>query len=71
MSFDPSHLLAQLSAMDRENGDIKLRCQGDEVKAHTFVLGMRYSIMYYIKCSAGGLEPLVSYSLCTWLQNWI
>jgi len=41
MSFDPSHLLSQLSAMDREKGDIKLQCQGDEVKAHSFVLGMR------------------------------
>ena len=40
MSFDPSHLLSQLSAMDREKGDIKLQCQGDEVKAHSFVLGM-------------------------------
>ena len=44
MSFDPSHLLSQLSAIDRETGDIKLKCQGDEVKAHSFVLGMRYSI---------------------------
>jgi len=41
MSFDPSHLLSQLSAMDREKGDIKLQCQGDEVEAHSFVLGMR------------------------------
>jgi len=41
MTFDPSHLLSQLSAMDRGEGDFKLKCQGKEVKAHSFVLCMR------------------------------
>ena len=46
MSFDPSCLVSQLSAMDREEGDIGLKCQGDVVKAHSFVLKMRYSIFH-------------------------
>ena len=45
MSFDPSHLISQLSAMDREEGDVKLKCQGDVIKAHSIILSMRYSIM--------------------------
>ena len=53
MSFDPSHLLSQLSAMDREKGDIKLQCQGDEVEAHSFVLGMRYSLTILLALSLG------------------
>ena len=46
MSFDPSHLVSQLSAMDREEGDVKLKCQGDVIKAHSLILSMRYSIMH-------------------------
>jgi len=41
MSFDPSRLVSQLSALDKEEGDIRLKCQGDVVKAHSFVLSMR------------------------------
>ena len=43
MSFDPFCLVSQLSAMDREEGDIKLNCQGEVVKAHSLILSMRYS----------------------------
>ena len=43
MSFDPSRLVSQLSAMDKEEGNIKLKCQGEVVKAHSLILSMRYS----------------------------
>ena len=43
MSFDPSYLVSQLSAIDREEGDIRLKCQGEVVKAHSLILSMRYS----------------------------
>ena len=46
MNFDPFCLVSQLSAMDREEGDIGLKCQGDVVKAHSFVLSMRFSIIH-------------------------
>ena len=29
--------------MDREEGDIRLKCQGEVVKAHSLILSMRYS----------------------------
>ena len=48
MSFDPSRLVSQLSALDKEEGDIRLRCQGEVVKAHLLILSMRYSIMQEI-----------------------
>ena len=38
MNFDPTELLCQLSTLEREDGDIKLKCEGVEVKAHSFVL---------------------------------
>jgi len=41
MSFDPSRLVSQLSALDKEEGDIRLRCQGEVVKAHLLILSMR------------------------------
>jgi len=41
MSFDPSYLVSQLSAIDREEGDIRLKCQGEVVKAHSLILSMR------------------------------
>ena len=44
MSFDPSCLVSQLSAINREEGDIELKCQGGVVKAHSLILKMRYSI---------------------------
>ena len=46
MSFDPFCLVSQLSALDKEEGDFRLKCQGDVVKAHSFVLKMRYSIFH-------------------------
>ena len=46
MSFDPSHLVSQLSALDKEEGDIRLKCQGNVVKAHSLILSMRYSIFH-------------------------
>jgi len=41
MSFDSSHLVSQLSGMDKEEGDIRLKCQGEVVKAHSLILSMR------------------------------
>jgi len=41
MKFDPTELLSQLSTLEREDGDIKLKCEGVEVKAHSFVLSLR------------------------------
>jgi len=41
MSFDSAHLLSQLSALNREEGDFKLKCDGAEIKAHSFILSLR------------------------------
>ena len=34
MSFDPSHLLSQLNALKREDGDIRLTCDGIVINYH-------------------------------------
>lgn len=46
MSFDPFCLVSQLSALDKEEGDIRLKCRGEVVKAHSLILSMRYSIFH-------------------------
>ena len=42
MSFDPTHLVSQLTALNREDGDLRLICDGVVVKAHSFILSLRY-----------------------------
>ena len=41
MSFDPTHLVSQLTALNREDGDFRLTCDGLVVKAHSFILSLR------------------------------
>jgi len=41
MSFDPTHLVSQLTALNREDGDLRLICDGVVVKAHSFILSLR------------------------------
>jgi len=41
MSFDSSQLVSQLTALDREEGDIRISCGGAMVKAHSFILSLR------------------------------
>ena len=45
MSFDPSHLLSQLTALKREDGDIRLTCDGIVIKAHSYILSLRLGPM--------------------------
>ena len=45
MSFaDSARLMAQLAdlRMNRDNADVTLNCQGEVIKAHSFVLAIRY-----------------------------
>ena len=46
MSFDSTHLMAQLAEFrtNREDADVTLNCQGEVIKAHSFVLGIRYAV---------------------------
>ena len=41
MSFDSSRLVSQLTALDREEGDIRISCGGAMVKAHSLILSLR------------------------------
>ena len=50
MSFDPTHLVSQLIALNREDGDFRLTCDGLVVKAHSFILSLRYWERKYIGC---------------------
>ena len=48
MSFvDSTHLMAQLAEMrnNRDDADVTLNCQEEVVKAHSFILGTRYTYM--------------------------
>ena len=47
MSFDPTHLVSQLTALNREDGDFRLTCDGLVVKAHSFILSLRYGAREY------------------------
>ena len=69
MSFDPTHLVSQLTDLNREDGDFRLTCDGLVVKAHSFVLSLRYGqeniciiFLYYI-------QPQVSI-FCDGPHNW-
>ena len=44
MSFDSSHLMAQMADLheNRDNADVTLNCQGKLIKAHSFILATRY-----------------------------
>ena len=44
MSFDSAHLLSQLSTLNREEGDFKLKCDGVEIKAHSYILSLRQGL---------------------------
>ena len=52
MSFvDSNHLMTQLAnlSMNRDNADVTLNCKGEVIKAHSFVLGIRYVSSIIIK----------------------
>ena len=44
MSFDTTHLMAQLAELcnNREEADVTLNCQEEVIKAHSFILATRY-----------------------------
>ena len=44
MSFDSTQLMAQMAELrnNREDADVTLNCQGELIKAHSFILGTRY-----------------------------
>ena len=44
MNTATSHLVAQLVELrlNREDADVILKCEGEVIKAHSFILGMRY-----------------------------
>ena len=50
MSFAASHAMAHLAALQKEreegDGDYTLTCQGKVIKAHAFILAMRYQFFY-------------------------
>ena len=51
MSFARSHLMAQSAALQKEreegDGDYTLTCQGKVLKAHSFILGMRWLLLSF------------------------
>ena len=44
MSFDNTQFMAQMAELrnNRDDADVTLNCQGDLIKAHSFILGTRY-----------------------------
>ena len=62
MSFDPTHLVSQLTALNREDGDLRLICDGVVVKAHSFILSLRYGAREIILVLFMNLNLVVQYS---------
>ena len=75
MSFDPTHLVSQLTDLNREDGDFRLTCDGLVVKAHSFILSLRYGAREYtyhstLLYSPTGLNILRRPSQLAWeMQN--
>ena len=44
MSFDSTLFMAQMAQLrnNRDEADVTLNCQGELIKAHSFILGTRY-----------------------------
>ena len=44
MSFDSRHFKAQMAELrnNRDDADVTLNCQGELIKAHSFILSTRY-----------------------------
>ena len=44
MSFDSTQFMAQMAELrnNRDGADVTLNCQGELIKAHSFILGTRY-----------------------------
>ena len=44
MSFDGTQFMAQMAELrnNRDSADVTLNCQGELIKAHSFILGTRY-----------------------------
>ena len=44
MSFDSTQFMAQMAELrnNRDDADVTLNCQGELIKAHSFILGTRY-----------------------------
>ena len=51
MSFDSSHLMAQMADLheNRDNADVTLNCQGELIKAHSFFLATRYVALHILR----------------------
>ena len=62
MSFDPTHLVSQLTALNREDGDLRLICDGVVVKAHSFILSLRYGARENFLLLLMNLNLVVQYS---------
>ena len=62
MSFDPTHLVSQLTALNREDGDLRLICDGVVVKAHSFIPSLRYGAREIILVLLKNLNLVVQYS---------
>ena len=44
MSFNSTKFMAQMAELrnNRDDADVTLNCQGELIKAHSFILGTRY-----------------------------
>ena len=44
MSFDSTQFMAQMAELrnNRDDADVTLNCQGELIKAHSFILGTRH-----------------------------
>ena len=62
MSFDPTYLVSQLTALNREDGDLRLICDGVVVKAHSFILSLRYGARENFLLLLMNLNLVVQYS---------
>ena len=48
MSFDSRHFMAQMADQrnNRDDADVTLNCQGEHIKAHSFILSTRYACTF-------------------------
>ena len=48
MSFDSTQFMAQMAELrnNRDDADVIFNCQGELIKAHSFILGTRYACTF-------------------------
>ena len=48
MSFDSTQFMAQMAELrnNRDDADVTLNCQGELIKAHSFILRTRYAYKF-------------------------